>query len=106
MIFLTGNMEVSTAEHIINSVGFPIFCVLALGYFVWKSFKSISNANHERELKLYDTISDLRGELIKATETNRGFLEVLETMKNDLSDIRNDVDDLKQDKRTRTKKES
>lgn len=106
MILLTDTIEVSGVEHLISNLGFPIFCVLALGYFVWKSFQSITSANQEREKRLYDTINDLRGELIKATETNRGFLEVLEQMKSDLSNIREDVDDLKKDKKTVTKKES
>lgn len=85
-------MNISDLTSIISSVGFPIFCVLALGYFVWKAFNMVMTNNKEREAKLYDTITDVRAQLKTASETNASFIKVLEAMSEDIDEIKHKID--------------
>ena len=80
--------ELDGATQIISSVGFPIFCVLAMGLFVWKAFNMVMTNNKEREAKLYDTIAEIRGQLKEASATNASFIKILETMSKDIEDIK------------------
>lgn len=77
--------------QIISTVGFPIFCVLALGICVWKAFNMVMENNKQREMKLYDTIADIRTQLNAASETNASFIKVLESMSSDIDDIKNQL---------------
>ena len=81
-------MEWDGITTIISTVGFPIFCVVCLGYFVWKAFNMVMTNNKERETKLYDTISEIRGQLKEASATNASFVKVLENMSKDIEDIK------------------
>ena len=36
-------MEVDVMTQVITTVGFPIFCVLALGMFIYKSYNNITD---------------------------------------------------------------
>lgn len=80
--------ELDGTTQIISTVGFPIFCVLALGFFVWKAFNMVMTNNKEREAKLYDTIAEIRGQLKEASATNASFVKILETMSRDIEDIK------------------
>lgn len=81
-------MEMDAMTQIISSVGFPIFCVLALGICVWKAFNMVMTNNKEREKMLYDTITDVRAQLRASSETNASFVKVLEAMSDDIEDIK------------------
>ena len=81
-------MEMDAMTQLISSVGFPIFCVLALGFFVYRAFNMIMENNKERESKLYDTITDVRAQLKASAETNASFVKVLENMSDDIEDIK------------------
>lgn len=85
-------MDISGVTGLISSVGFPIFCVLALGYFVWKAFNMVMENNKERESKLYDTITDVRAQLKASAETNASFVKVLEAMSEDIDEIKHKID--------------
>lgn len=85
-------MDISNVTGLISSVGFPIFCVLALGYFVWKAFNMVMSNNKEREAKLYDTITDVRAQLKASAETNASFVKVLESMSEDIDEIKHKLD--------------
>lgn len=85
-------MDISGVTGLISSVGFPIFCVLALGYFVWKAFNMVMSNNKEREKMLYDTITDVRAQLKASAETNASFVKVLESMSQDIDDIKQKLD--------------
>lgn len=82
-------MDWSNISTIISTVGFPIFCVVCLGYFAWKAFNMVMSNNKDREDKLYQTIAEIRGQLKEAAETNASFVKVLEGMSNDIEDIKN-----------------
>ena len=84
-------MEWDSLTTIISTVGFPIFCVVCLGYFVWKAFNMVMQNNKERESKLYDTIAEIRGQLKEASNTNASFVKILEAMSKDIEDIKDKI---------------
>jgi hypothetical protein len=84
------------AVTIINNVGFPIFCVLALGALVGWAFKEITKANAERELRLYETIAATREQLNNAIEVNASFVEILSEMRNNVGVMQDDILKIKQ----------
>lgn len=84
-------MDWNNISTIISTVGFPIFCVVCLGYFVWKAFNMVMQNNKEREGKLYDTIAEIRGQLKEASATNASFVKILENMSKDIEDIKDKI---------------
>lgn len=91
------NMEVDTVTTIITTVGFPIFCVLALGWFVYKAYNNISVENKGREEKLYTMLGKTQEQLDNAQKTNAKFVAVLEDFTRDTETIKNDIDQIKND---------
>lgn len=76
---------------IISNVGFPIFCVLALGGLVYKGFDKITSANAEREQKLYLMLGETRAQLDEAIEVNASFVEILSDMRSDVANVQDDI---------------
>jgi hypothetical protein len=72
---------------IIAEVGFPIACVIALGFFVWKLYQQ----SVERENKLYAEIDASREVNAKAIETLAIYSEKLGTIQSDIAEIKSDV---------------
>lgn len=89
-------MDVTTVEGLITSVGFPIFCVLALGFFIYKSYENIEKRNEGREEKLYSMLANSQTAIDNAIETNAKFVAQLESMQNNVNRISDDVDDIKE----------
>lgn len=77
--------------NMISMVGFPIFCTLALGGFVYKAFQSITGSNQAREAKLYEMLGETRAQLEKAMEVNASFVEVLTDLKNNVDTVQDDI---------------
>lgn len=88
-------MDVNTWQNLITSVGFPIVCVLALGWFIYKAFEKFTDASAKREEKLYSIIADAQATNEKLLETNAEFVSVLDTYKTDLVKIKEDVSVIK-----------
>lgn len=84
-------MDVGAIENLINVVGFPIFCVLALGFFIYKSYEKITERNQEREERLYSMIEANHQEMERLEQTNSEFVNVLHAFKTDLEDIKTAV---------------
>lgn len=85
-------MDIGTAEKLINDgVGFPIFCVLALGLFIYKSYENITQRNQVREERLYKMIETNHQEMERLEKTNSEFVNVLHVFKTDLEDIKEAV---------------
>jgi len=84
-------MDVGSIENLINGVGFPIFCVLALGFFIYKSYEKITERNQDREERLYKMIEDNHQEMERLEKTNSEFVEVLHVFRTDLEDIKEAV---------------
>ena len=89
-------MDVNTIQTAISTLGFPIVCVLFLGWFIWKIWMSQQDQNKEREDKLYEYIGKAQAVNEQLTETNSEFVEVLHSYKSDLDTIKNDVTEIKQ----------
>ena len=84
-------VSANDAVDIIDNVGFPIFCVIALGALVWLGFKHITQNNSNREAKLYEMLGETRKELDEAININAQFVSVLNDLKNDISELQNDI---------------
>ena len=89
-------MDVNTIQTAISTLGFPIVCVLFLGWFIWKIWMSQQDQNKEREDKLYEYIGKAQVVNEQLTKTNSEFVEVLHSYKSDLDTIKNDVTEIKQ----------
>jgi hypothetical protein len=77
--------------ELLPTVGFPIICVGALAWFVYKFYSDSQKANAEREEKLYIQLG-------KQTEINEKFANIiaqyevkLDTIQTDISDIKTDI---------------
>ena len=77
-------MEMAAFIELIPSLGFPIACVVALGFFVWK----IYNQSVEREGKLMAEITENR-------LVNTKFAEIIAQYEITLGEIKTDVKDIK-----------
>jgi len=81
--------------NVISTVGFPITCVIALAFFIYKAWDDLSKKSNEREEKLYTMLASAQNSIDEAISTNAKFLAQLEVMQENLSEISNDVDDIK-----------
>lgn len=89
-------MDVNTIQTAISTLGFPIVCVLFLGWFIWKIWMTQQDQNKEREDKLYEYLGKAQAVNEELTKTNSEFVEVLHSYKSDLDTIKNDVTEIKQ----------
>lgn len=85
-------MEISTFVELIPTLGFPIACVIALGFFVWK----IYNQSITREERLLTEITENRLVNEKAIETIAQFAERFTHIENDVELIKTDVNLIKE----------
>lgn len=95
-------MDANTVTSLISSLGFPIVCVMALGYFSFYMVKETNRLNAEsmeklqercniRENKLYEEIKENREVNAKAIETIAHYAEKLDVIQDDVSEIKNDI---------------
>lgn len=89
-------MDVNAIQTIITTVGFPIFCVLALGWFIYHAYEKMAKRNEEREDKLYTALKEAQDQMDKVTDTNAQFVEILKSYKTDIEDIKTDVTEIKE----------
>ena len=84
-------METAFVE-LVSALGFPIACVIALGFFVWK----IYNQSVEREGKLMAEITENRLVNKKAIETIAQFAERFTHVESDVEAIKTDINLIKE----------
>lgn len=95
-------MEFTTVIDAISNVGFPITLAVVFGYLVWRLGKKINDTaeknmaelqkqSKEREEKLYKELSSCHQINDKAIETIAHYAEKLDTIQNDVKEIKNDV---------------
>ena len=95
-------MDVNVLSTLITSLGFPIFCVLGLGYFIYKIYLDTQEQNKqnmsqlqarckEREDKLYEEIKENREVNSKAIATIAMYAEKLDVIQTDIHDIKTDI---------------
>ena len=89
-------MDVNTIQTLVTSLGFPIVCVMALGWFIYKAFEKFTAQSEKREEKLYTVISQAQETNERLSNTNAEFVSVLNTYKSDLEDIKADVSEIKE----------
>ena len=89
-------MDVNTIQTLITSLGFPIVCVMALGWFIYKAFEKFTAQSEKREEKLYTVIAQAQETNERLSNTNAEFVSVLNTYKSDLEDIKADVSEIKE----------
>lgn len=89
-------MDITTVETLITTVGFPIACVIALGWFVYKFYTDYTTSSKERENELMDFIREEQFQLKQLVATNAEFVEVLNSYKADIEEIKHDVNEIKQ----------
>ena len=84
-------MDVNTIQSLVSELGFPILVALMLSWFIWKLWLSQQEQNQMRENKLYSFIEKATQINEDLSRTNQEFLNVLNTYRNDLDDIKKDV---------------
>jgi hypothetical protein len=80
-------MDVGTITQLIGTLGFPIVCVIALGFFVFKLWQQSA----AREEKLMSEITENRLVNEKAIETIALYADRLTHIENNVEAIKNDV---------------
>ena len=89
-------MDINTIQTLVTSLGFPIVCVMALGWFIYKAFEKFTAQSEKREEKLYTLIAQAQETNERLSKTNAEFVAVLNTYKSDLEDIKADVTEIKE----------
>lgn len=95
-------MDANTITTLITTLGFPIACCLGMGYFIFHIYKNTTQENKEnmaavqarclaREEKLFEEIKENRAVNAKAIETIAHYADRLETIQNDVSEIKSDI---------------
>jgi F0F1-type ATP synthase membrane subunit b/b' len=79
-------MEVATIVELITTVGFPIVCVIAMGWFIYKIYQ-----------KSIDRENELREEIKENQKINGKFAEIINRYSLELGEIKTDVKEIKQD---------
>lgn len=88
-------MDIASIETLITSVGFPIVCVIALGWFIYKFYVDYTTQSRDRENKLMEFIVEEQVQMQSLVATNAEFVEVLNSYKKDIQEIKSDVSDIK-----------
>lgn len=95
-------MDIAMIMEFITTLGFPIACVVAMGFFIFYIYKQTTKTNAEnmekvqqrcaeREEKLYKEIALNREINGKAIETIALYAERLNHMEDDISTVKLDV---------------
>ena len=74
---------------IINTFGFPIACVCACGWFIYKMYSDSTKQNQEREEKNYQMLGKFQVSI-------DAFSTILETYEGRLGNIESDVKEIKE----------
>lgn len=95
-------MDANMITQLITTLGFPIVCVIAMGYFIFHIYKNTTQETKEnmdkvqarcaaREERLYEEIAKNREVNARAIETIAQYAARLETIQNDVSEIKTDI---------------
>lgn len=79
-------MEQITFVELITTVGFPIACVIAMGWFIYKIYQ-----------KSIDRENELRNEIKENQKINGKFAEIINRYSLEIGEIKSDVKEIKED---------
>lgn len=89
-------------NQLLQSTVFPIFAVIAMGFFIYKVYQDmvkrgekVEEINKEREERYIEIVKDTNSLLVSCQQTNAKFVEQLEVMQSSMKSIEDDVDDIK-----------
>ena len=85
-------MEIAAIAELITTLGFPIACVIALGWFVWR----IYTKSEEREKILMDEIKENREVNAQAIGTIALYAERLTSIEDNIVVIKDDLNIIKE----------
>lgn len=92
-------MDVATITGLVSNLGFPIVCVGALGFFMYKAWMKSQTQNEKREEKLLiaiNTTNELNRDLSNTNEKVTAINEKLvEHLTKDVSKLKDDVGEIK-----------
>ena len=80
-------MDINVIVELIGMLGFPIVCVLVLGVFIYKIWQQ----SVKREQSLVAEITENRLVIEKAIETIAHYADRLDTIQQDVNEIKNDL---------------
>lgn len=80
-------METAGILELISNLGFPIACVVFLGFFVWTIYKQ----SVAREDRLMNEIAENRAVNEKAIDTIAKYAERLSHIEDSITEIKTDV---------------
>lgn len=75
-----------TFVELITTVGFPIACVIAMGWFIYKIYQ-----------KSIDREEELRDEIKENQKINGKFAEIINRYSLEIGEIKSDVKEIKED---------
>lgn len=95
-------MDINGITTLITTLGFPIVCVLGLGWFIYKIYQDTQEQNkqnmaavqarcQEREDKLYEEIKANREVNAQAIATIAHYAEKLDVIQSDINEIKTDI---------------
>jgi preprotein translocase subunit YajC len=80
-------MDITLITELISTLGFPIACVVAMGFFIYKIYKK----SEEREDKLMFEIEENRRINADAIATIGKYAGSIDEIKHDISEIKTDI---------------
>lgn len=94
-------MEFAALVELIPTLGFPIICVLGLGWFIYKIYQDTTKANAENMQKVQERCQEredkLYNQLEKQNEINGQFAAIIAQYDVKLNNIQKDIDEIKTD---------
>ena len=88
-------MDLNVIQTAISTLGFPIVMAGTMMWFIFKLWNKQQDQNDKREMRLYEVIATAQVQNDTLSKTNEKFVLVLNTYKDDLKSIKEDVADIK-----------
>ena len=89
--------NVNLITNLITSVGFPIVCTIAMGWFIYKIYEKSLDRENEIYQKSLDRENELREEIKENQKVNGKFAEIISRYSVELGEIKKDVKEIKED---------
>lgn len=74
--------------QMISTLGFPIACVVALGWFIATRYDKIATENKEREDRYISLLTESQRQMKELSATNASFVTIISQMQDDVDQIK------------------